>query len=314
MSRILDLQEKLQDTSAAIAEFERAVAHEPDSVSLAAMLKSFAKRKQQLEDDFRSTAADIGTDVCRYRFFSDSRRPTVSPLCAALAEFQSLFSVAYDAVKNGPKRQSRKLPPEVVDQSSFYFGYSFSGSVGIVMTFDNNVRSLFESSLDEAMLAIVDIAQARASDEIISKGKRLGVPGVRALHRWAARHVEAAMGAEIEWQKGHETKARLLAQLPDLRQLVSAIDNATEIIEEESDEIGRLAGADVTKRTFHLELADQHDIRGSFAETISPTQTFEVGRRYQVTLRRRIKVFYSTDVEEDVSFQLIAASPIVDGQ
>jgi hypothetical protein len=120
MSRLLDLQEQLKDTSAAIAQFEKAFASQPQSRSVAAMLKSFEKRKRQLEQEFLEAASALGTDVCSYRFFSDTLRPTVTPLCSSLADFQSLYSLVYDAIKTGPKKRRGRLAPDVVADSSFF--------------------------------------------------------------------------------------------------------------------------------------------------------------------------------------------------
>lgn len=307
MSELLDIQEKLRDTSAAIAQFEQAIAQEPSSASAAAMLQSFEKRRNVLEEEFQRTAKRVGTDACSYRFFSDFVRPTVTPLCAALSDFQTLYSVVYDAIKSGPKKQSRKLPPDVVDESSFFFGYTFSGSVGVVLMFDNEKRELFESSLDDAMQAVFELASARSSADILERGRRLGVSAVRAVHKWASAHAASALGADIEWKKGHEVVSRLLMQVPDLAHLAGIISDTSEVIEETIEFVGRLAGADVDQRRFHLQLDDGTDIKGGFSDMVPADRTFEVGMTHAVTLRKKVRVYYSTEREEGASYQLLVA-------
>jgi hypothetical protein len=70
MSQILDIQEKLQDTGAAIAQLEKAVALGPQSPSLIAMRKSLEKRLRNLEADFQIAASRAGIDVCSFTGFS----------------------------------------------------------------------------------------------------------------------------------------------------------------------------------------------------------------------------------------------------
>ena len=48
-SKILEIQKRLQDTSALIAKFERAIVDNPDSPSLLATVESLAIRQNRLE-------------------------------------------------------------------------------------------------------------------------------------------------------------------------------------------------------------------------------------------------------------------------
>jgi hypothetical protein len=185
--------------------------------------------------------------------------------------------------------------------------YGFAGSLGVVLEYDNTRLALFETTIDASTAAVFDLARARNSEEVLSRGKLIGVPGVRAIHRWAASHIESAMGADIEWRRGREVRDKITMEVSDMKQLLAAIDNTTEIIEEDIELVGRLSGADVARRTFHMEFDDRPEIRGTFSQFIDENRTFEVGRIHAVTLRRQVKVYYSTDQEEDVSFKLILA-------
>jgi len=52
MNRLSEIQEGLLDTNAAMAELEKAIANDPKSLSLLAMIKSLEKRYEKLEADF----------------------------------------------------------------------------------------------------------------------------------------------------------------------------------------------------------------------------------------------------------------------
>lgn len=309
MSDILYLQEQLQDTSEAIAKSQQAVASDPASKAATAMLRSVEKRREKLEHQFLLAAQELGVDVCSYRFFSDLIRPLVSPLCNALIEFQSLYSLAYDAIKYGPKKPGKKVSPDVIEETAFGFGYTFAGSLGVVLTFDNSKRLLFETALDESMREIETLARATTSADVSACGKRLGAPVVRAAHRWASAHAESSLGAEIAWKKGDDVLVNLLLEARSFADLVETIGTTTETITEEMEMVAKLAGADTEKRTFHLVLPDEGEIQGRFSDEISHDQTFEVGRPHKVRVRKRVRVYYATDKEEAASYQLLSASP-----
>jgi hypothetical protein len=52
MSRLLALQQKIQDTNALISQIERSVTGPETSKAVIANLSSLEKRRQMLEDDF----------------------------------------------------------------------------------------------------------------------------------------------------------------------------------------------------------------------------------------------------------------------
>jgi hypothetical protein len=311
MSDLLHIQEQLRDTNAAIAKSEQAIALDPSSKAVGTMLRSFQKRQQKLESEFAELAKHVGTDVCSYRFFSDDVQQKITPVCLALIDFQSLYSLAYDAIKSGAKKPGRRLPPEVVDESAFGFGYTFSGSLGVVMTFDNSKRLLFETVFDESMGEVAALAQATSSAEVLECGKRVGVPVVRAAHKWAATHAEAALGAEIAWKKGDEVLWDLLLEPRIFADLAETIRGTTEIVVDEVEMVARLVGADVKGRTFHLVLADGSDLRGTIANEIPADRDFPValGRPHKLKLRKRVKVYYATEKEESATYQLVEATP-----
>jgi len=65
MNDLLDLQDKIQDTSAAIAQVERAFVRDPESPSLKIMAESLEKRRHRLEGQFLAESARVGIDVLR---------------------------------------------------------------------------------------------------------------------------------------------------------------------------------------------------------------------------------------------------------
>ena len=307
MSELAELQEKLQDTSAALARAERALADQPGLPSVLATLKSLQKRQHDLEEDFLSQAARLQIDVCSYRLFSESGRPSVRWLATALTDFQSLFSLVYDSLKHGPKQRGR-LSADAAQETEFGFAYTFPGSVGVVMTLPNDALLLGETKLDEAILTIAEMTKLKTSDQLSVYAKKLGLPPIRAIYRWASDLIEADLGADVEWRRRDTVRASLFLQRPELETLKQAIEHTSEKAEEEFDVVGDLVGVDVTGRSFHMKIPDREDIRGSFRDAISSQHTVEVPKRYKAKIRKTTTVYYATEEESVVHF-LVRLSP-----
>lgn len=63
MTKLLEIQENLQDTYAAIAQHEKATAVDPSSYALRLSSKSLEKRRRKLETAFLKAASDLGVDA-----------------------------------------------------------------------------------------------------------------------------------------------------------------------------------------------------------------------------------------------------------
>jgi hypothetical protein len=67
--------------------------------------------------------------------------------------------------------------------------------------------------------------------------------------------------------------------------------------------VGTLQGADVRTRTFHFEPDQGEDFRGSFLDAINESHPVGLPKRYNVTVRKTVKIRFSTE-EEKVSYHL----------
>ena len=303
---ILDIQFKLQDTAAAIAKTEAIVARRPNDPVPATNLRSLHKRQAALEAQFLAESAKRGRDVCAYRVIPDGDHPTIAALTSALSSFQVMFARVYDAIKNGPKERAR-LSPESVIESAFNFGYAYPGSIGILMTLPNERLLLGGTKLDQAMDTVFSIAAAETSDEIAAFARELGVPPIRAAYVWADAHATGGLSADIEWMRSDEVRNRSLIQRPDLERLKATIEQTSEETEEDVVVVGELVGAEITRRTFHLEVEGGGDIRGTMDEKIGHEHTVELPKRYRAVLKKRSRIHYSIDKEE-ITYHLLSLS------
>lgn len=300
---ILDIRFKLQDTSAAIAKTEAMVVRRPDDPIPVINLRSLHKRQGALEEQFLAESKRRGLDVCSYRVIPDRDYPTISALTSTLSSFQEMFSIIYDAIKHGPKKRAR-LKSETTLESSFTFGYAYSGSVGIVMTLPNDRLLFGGTKLDDAMASVFKTISAQTTDEIAALAKELGVPPIRAAYKWADAHATGGLSADIEWMRSKEVRRRTLIQLPELEHLKSTIKQTGEETEEHIKVIGELVGVEISQQRFHLTVEGGGDIRGTMDQRIGHEYTVELPKRYRAELKKTSLIRYAVD-EEEVKYHLL---------
>jgi hypothetical protein len=259
MSEIREIQEKLQDTNAAIARIERSIAANPHFPSLVANLRSLEKRREDLQRDFRAEAHRLEFHVCHYRVLFDGRA-TLAGVTRVLTDFQNLFSLVYDALKNGPKLRAR-LGPDTLNESALGFAYSYSGSIGVVLTISNEQVSTVGRLLDETIRSTLGLVQASDSATLSEFSKRLGLPPVRAAYKWADEQLRLGIASSVEWRHQQQVRASLSIQRPELERFLAIADETTEQTSEEETANVELVGADVLNRRFHLRLDNGLSVR-----------------------------------------------------
>ncbi len=310
MNKLIEIQKQILETNGALAELEREIVKEPKSESLAAMAKSIEKRYIELEEAFLDEADNVGVDVCTYRLLSEEEeRSTVKAVSTALIDFQNLVTTVYDAVKTAIPKTRARISKEIEVETEFRFGYTYPGSVGVVLTMPNERLLFGESNLDESVRLISEMARLHDSPSVLEFAKRLGPASIRALYRWAYDHDESGSGVEIEWRRKKVIRTRLFAQRPELKRLHNTIGMTSDESVSEQTLHADLVGADIMRQTFHMKLDTGEEIRGSMSEAIGEEKTVELPKRYRVKIVKTEKIFYSTE-QEIVSYYLKELEPL----
>ena len=310
MAHLADIQMRLRDTHTALSRAESSLKSHPESSeSILLTVHSLQKRQRVLEEEFLETANAQGEDVCTYRLFSDHESPPVMGISKALENFQTLFSLVYDALKSGPKKRAT-IGKQILQDTSLNFSYTFSGSVGVVLTIPNERLLIGETRLDEAMNTVISMAKVTEAQQLVEFTRRVGISPIRAIYDWAKDNVNYGLGADIEWRRQEQVRANLLIQEPELRHLRDVIDEMSEETEEEMEIVGELVGADVKQHTFHLRVEGGGEIRGRFTDAISEDHTVELPKRYIARIRKMTKIIYATE-EEQVTYLLLSLADVV---
>lgn len=310
MNRLLAVQDQLQQTGAAIAGMEMVLAQNPDSRAAAANLRSLRKLHANLQDEFRDAADQYGRDVCIYRLFMERERPTATALAKALQGFQMALSLAYDALKNGPK-DNRVVGSEILRHTELEVAYTFPGSFGVAFSLPNaRLFEGFPSTLDEAIATVFEIAKADDTEKVAAVARQVGPATIAAMYDWARDNARHRTGALIEWRRQEAVRNSLTVQYPELQRLSETIEKTSV---EETIEIaprGILVGADTKTRRFHFVVEETDaDIRGKFTDAISEQQAVLLPAKYTAVMRKTTKLRYSADKEE-VSYFLVQLEPL----
>jgi hypothetical protein len=300
MSRFLQVTDELRDLHGELSRLERVIADNPEAESLTIDLQSLSKRQRRLETEFSQLAAKGAIDVVRYRLVPTAEdRVPLRAMTRALDRFQATVSTIFAAKKKMESRGQRaRLSQEVNAASGFDFGYSFAGSLGIVLTLPQD-RVLFgDSALDEAMAAFFSGASATSREEVIAIAHEHGVSSVRRLYEWSAAHADFSMAADINWLRSSETRKRLQVAPPSLRKLKAIIEETSETTDEPLTLVARLPGLDTENRTFHMVASDERDIEGRWSEHFSYDPSYVLDMPYEADLVKRTKVHFAFDKEE----------------
>ncbi len=252
MSDLLDLQEKLQDTLAALQRARQVMASDPNDLEFSLVVQSLEARQRSLENIFADEAARNGVDICKYRIIRDERSYPASAFADSIKSFQSCLTIFFDALRNGAKRSARSAA-DIVAQTTLDIGYVYPGSLGVAFTISNE-QCLFETELDEAIKSIFEVVRVSSADELLEMSRKLGPAPIRKLHEWASTNVKFGMTTDIEWK--HEQKIRLESMLQpgEAAHLVSIIEGTRPEEITEHKITGILRGGDLDKKSFHLAM------------------------------------------------------------
>jgi len=305
MNELQELQRELQEAAAAIARAERSVVAHPHVPSTGATLRTIRKRHEKLEGRFLAIANAMGLDVCSYRIeLPDSQRATIAGMTSVLSSFQKVFTSVYDSVVNGPKKNA-KAGADVIKATALEFAYTFPGSLGIMMTLDNERLLLPETDLDVAMKKTLELITYDNPSQIQRAVVNVGLPAVRLAYQWAYENAKAGYGADIAWQRGGVPKFEVRIQTQEISRLASVIKGAT--AKEEVALVGDLLRVSLPDRTFQMAVEGK-TIQGSFEDAISQSNPVQLPRRYRAVLNVQEKIV-SESGEDEITYFLLRLEP-----
>jgi hypothetical protein len=304
MTQLTDTLSELREIQAEIARVDSLIAQHPNYESLLIDRDSLLKRQSSLEQQFAALADEQMIDVCRYSFIpEESDRYPLLSLTKILSEFQELVTTVFDAVKTGKPKSRARPAAEIVQQSSFDFGYTAAGSLRVALMVPNDRLLLVESDLDRSIDLVFRALKATDAHQITELTPVIGVAAVKKLYQLADDHAKYALSADIQWRRKGEVRNRVTVQPPQFEHLRSEINKKSEKRVETITLNGRLVGLDVELGTFHMTFPEGEDISGRLSESYSGGKPAQVPGNYSAKMQKETVIHYST--QEDVETYLL---------
>lgn len=277
MSALAEIQRRIQSTSALIAEHERAIASSPPDLPnpLSINIRGLQKLKRRLERQFDEIAQEEELEVYRYRILDeDSDRTPLSAVAETWKGFQDVFSSIVHAVQESDPTYSKD---EVV--AAFGYGYTFAGSLGVVVTLPRGYKNLMgKSALEDSTQILFDLIEGGKSQDL---AKRLGRSPIATVNTWIETHIRNRLGIGLEW-KGPSGSRLVEVLYRDLHVLQSGLEKTT--IEKAITISGVLVAVDTTSKTFKFRGDDQVIYEGGSGSTINAKHEASVPSRYTATI------------------------------
>lgn len=307
MSDIQLLFERLNGIEATIAQADRGEG-EPLSPGATVMLQSLQRRRDELKEMAAALAEERLIDVCDYRLVPNRlNHYPVKEVGQSLSRWQDVLTSFFAAVRDKKARTRATYSDETVEAATLNFGYSYQGSLGLVMYVSNDQLLLTETDLDIAVSAIMELVDTETVGDVRQVADRFGKAAIKSFFDWSKTHTDAELSADIKWQRGKQIKYERLVQPSELERVQGII----QIADKRGDSIDvydavlvalNVKGQGSFKMSFPEP--DMGDISGKFDEAFDWKRPHHVPARYKATLR---KIIYTSlwSTEERTEWELI---------
>jgi hypothetical protein len=309
MSEIASVVERTRKAFATVSALEGAVARAPEDRALRLNLSAMRKMALQAEQQLMSYSARQQVEVCNYRLLPEAAENFGLPFVSeSMLQYQNLFSQIYDAIKHGPKSVA-SIKRDAFNESLLEFGYSYSGSLGIVLLRPGS-RDFFTGQFDASIEALFQALDIKDQHDVRDIANSLGLAVVKRIHDWSEANYKGGFSADVRWNR---SDGRQLGQVVERRQMASIIS----IIKTTSDKeiverrvYGLLVGINLKAGTFHFVVPDGPDYRGILSPEFSRSQVVPVGRAYWARIDETKVTHYATDrVETSHALKVLEAAP-----
>ncbi len=294
MSRIADLAQEIQAVTEAVARAERTAALYPQYPSAFVTVRSLEKMRNGLSETFRQEVARLGVRACSYRIdFPKTQQPAIRGVTSSVGLFQEIFTNVYHALKNGARKRAR-VSLASLEATRLNFAFTFPGSVGFMMTIEDEQQLFLESDLSVAMSKTLQLISAPNAEKLDELTEVTGLPAIRLAHQWAVENAKFDFGADIKWRVEQDDAIAIQVQPVEVRRLSGMLSQY--IAKERVIEIAELRHLNMFDQTFEMIL-DGKRITGTFDNAISAANPASVPRTYtaHLTVATRIAPTENSD-------------------
>ena len=301
--------ERARRAAAMVSGMEAAIARNPVDRSLRLNLASAQMLADRAEEEFLEVARSEHVDVCRYKLVATGDDEFgLRGVSRSLDAFQEMFAHVYDAHAHGP-RQRAGIPPERRQEAALEFGYSFAGSLGVVLLAPGQLN-LFDSKFDIVIQIINQIFDVRDDDELRDAAQRIGKAAVQKVYEWSQINFGSGFEVDLQWLNPASIhRGRYIPR--------SNFERVSSIIGQTSDKevipistTGLLVGFNSVMKTFHLVEPDGDSFKGHLEDAFPLTREWTVNQMYDAVIIAEATTRYATG-EEVKHYRLRELKPYV---
>lgn len=300
--------DRARQAAGLVSRLEASLAGSPGDLGLRLTLASAVKMAERTERELYERAAAEQVDLCRYRLVRHSGAGFgVHSVSKSLELFQDAVSFVYHAVMGQPRL---KLGAMMRRETELLFGYSFAGSLGVVLLAPSE-RGLFYSKFDDVVRTINQVFEIQDNSELRDAARTIGPAAIQKLYNWSAVNFESGYDLDLRWTNsnslefGSYVEAKQFGKLADLISLTSDVETATIRTR------GVLVGFDSVIKTFHLVETDGESYKGQLQDGFPENRDWTVNQRYEATISSEVATRFSTG-EETRKFRLVGLVPLDD--
>ena len=287
-----------------MAALEKALARDPDDYALQKDLRSISRLAERFEQQFLELAKQSQIDVCRYRIIPGTNNYSLRNVTESLSDFQGIITAIYDAKVTGTKKTRASYSNETHAQSALQFGYTYGGSLGVVLMLESE-RDMFSGKFDDVVETFQQVLEVSDEHDVRDISRVLGQAVMGRVYQWAAANSAADYSLDIQWKRSDGVEIGEYIEAQKLKKIMDIILLTKEPSSEPIEVSGILVGIDVKKKagSFHLVVPEGESFAGVLSDSFDRAAHWEVNTRYTARMTKRTVVHFATE-RTDVSFLL----------
>ncbi|PJZ86887.1 hypothetical protein [Leptospira levettii] len=293
---LFEIQSMISSSEEMLRNIEAEIQIHPNIPSLKSAYKSLNERKQSLEEMYLAEAKKSGYEVCNYRIIPSTQSVTLPGLGELLNLFQNLYSSIYDAILKGSRDRSR-FSKETLSNSIFSFGFSYAGSLGLILTLPKETLLYGEPTSIVAFEKFHELINVNSTNAITDFGKQYGPSVLRSLYKWTKHHLDYRYNIDVSFLPPDSNEISFQLQKGSFERIFSLLNSTAEKTFTPINFEGQLVGIDTDNRTFHIKNLDE-DIKGFLAGDFSLNDPIAVLKYYKAKIIRESELKYSSDYED----------------
>lgn len=306
MSDISSILERARKYASKVERLERALANEPSDRKIQLELASLRRLAEETQAAFENISAKHNRDIVRYRIENRNDNYFISSLSESCVAFQNVITAICDSLVHGPKTRG-SFSEEISQATALQFSYTFPGSVGFVLSIENE-RNLFSGKLDDTIDAFRQIIEIDHPDAAKDASRTLGLAAISSFGKWVDVNVKWNNNINYIWKRSDGVDYGQFISVDKFAE-IREILHGTEDIESSILQInGVLVGLDLKDAKFHLVEPEGDTYKGGLSEDF-PRSELPVGKYYQAQVKYDIIRNVATG-KENIRHTLLKISEI----